>query len=148
MRFMVMVKADKNSEAGVMPDEKLLTAMGRFNEELAKAGVLLAGEGLQPSSKGARVRFSGAKRTVIDGPFAETKELVAGFWLWQVKSREEAIEWVKRCPNPMMGDSEIEIRQVFEPEDFGAALTPELREREERLRAEAAAKSAGGQNVR
>jgi hypothetical protein len=148
MRFMVMVKADKNSEAGVMPDEKLLTAMGKFNEELAKAGVLLAGEGLQPSSKGARVRFSGAKRTVIDGPFAETKELVAGFWLWQVKSREEAIEWVKRCPNPMMGDSEIEIRQVFEPEDFGAALTPELREREERLRAEAAAKSAGGQNVR
>ncbi len=148
MRFMVMVKADKSSEAGVMPDEKLLTAMGKFNEELAKAGVLLAGEGLQPSSKGARVRFSGAKRTVIDGPFAETKELVAGFWLWQVKSKEEAIEWVKRCPNPMMGDSEIEIRQVFEPEDFGAALTPELREQEERLRGEAAAKSAGRQNVR
>jgi len=148
MRFMVMVKADKNSEAGVMPDEKLLTAMGKFNEELAKAGVLLAGEGLQPSSKGARVRFSGAKRTVIDGPFAETKELVAGFWLWQVRSKEEAIEWVKRCPNPMVGDSEIEIRQVFEAEDFGAELTPELRAQEERLRAEGAAKSAGKKHVR
>jgi hypothetical protein len=148
MRFMVMVKADKNSEAGVMPDEKLLTAMGKFNEELAKAGVLLAGEGLQPSSKGARVRFSGAKRTVIDGPFAETKELVAGFWLWQVRSKEEAIEWVKRCPNPMMGDSEIEIRQVFEAEDFGAELTPELRAQEERLRAEAAAKRAGREKAR
>ena len=141
MRFMVMVKADKNSEAGVLPDEKLLTAMGKFNEDLAKAGVLLAGEGLQPSSKGARVRFSGDKRTVIDGPFAETKELIAGFWLWQVKSKEEAIEWVKRCPNPMPGDSEIEIRQVFEADDFGAEFTPELREQEERLRAQAAAKS-------
>jgi hypothetical protein len=141
MRFMVMVKADKNSEAGVLPDERLLTAMGKFNEELAKAGVLLAGEGLQPSSKGARVRFSGDKRTVIDGPFAETKELIAGFWLWQVKSKEEAIEWVKRCPNPMPGDSEIEIRQVFEADDFGAEFTPELREQEERLRAQAAAKS-------
>jgi hypothetical protein len=140
MRFMVMVKADKNSEAGVMPDQKRLTAMGKFNEELAKAGVLLAGEGLQPSSKGARVRFSGEKRTVVDGPFAETKELVAGFWLWQVKSKEEAIEWVKRCPNPMPGDSEIEIRQVFEPDDFGAELTPELREQEARLRAQAVAK--------
>jgi hypothetical protein len=142
MRFMVMVKADKNSEAGVLPDEKLLKAMGKFNEELVKAGVMLAGEGLQPSSKGARVRFSGDKRTVVDGPFAETKELVAGFWLWQVKSKEEAIEWVKRCPNPMSGDSEIEIRQVFEAEDFGAELTPELREQEERLRAEVAAQSA------
>ena len=114
MRFMVIVKANKDSEAGVLPDEKLLADMGKFNEELAKAGVMLAGEGLQPSSKGARVRFSGAKRTVIDGPFAETKELVAGFWLWQVKSKEEAIEWVKRCPNPMPTDSEIEIRQIFE----------------------------------
>ena len=134
MRFMVMVKASKESEAGVMPSEQLLTEMGKFNEELVRAGVLLAGEGLQPSSKGARVRFSGSKRTVIDGPFAETSELVAGFWLLQVKSREEAIEWVKRCPNPMPGESEIEIRQVFEPEDFGE-LTPELREQEERLRA-------------
>ena len=137
MRFMVMVKATKDSEAGVLPDEKLLADMGKFNEELVKAGVMLAGEGLQPSSKGARVRFSGAKRTVIDGPFAETKELVAGFWLWQVKSKEEAIEWVKRCPNPMPGtESEIEIRQVFEAEDFGAVFTPELREQEERLRAQ------------
>ena len=126
MRFMVMVKATKDSEAGVLPDEKLLADMGKFNEELVKAGVMLAGEGLQPSSKGARVRFSGAKRTVIDGPFAETKELVAGFWLWQVKSKEEAIEWVKRCPNPFPGkESEIEIRQVFEAEDFGAEFTPE-----------------------
>ena len=141
MRFMVMVKATKDSEAGVLPDEKLLADMGKFNEELAKAGVLLAGEGLQPSSKGARVRFSGAKRTVIDGPFAETKELVAGFWLWQVKSKEEAIEWVKRCPNPFPGkESEIEIRQVFEAEDFGAEFTPELREQEERIRAQVAAK--------
>ena len=137
MRFMVIVKADKNSEAGVLPDEKLLTEMGKYNEELAKAGVMLAGEGLQPSSKGARVRFSGNKRTVIDGPFAETKELIAGFWLWQVKSKEEAIEWVKRCPNPMPGtESEIEIRQVFEAEDFGEEFTPELREQEERLRAQ------------
>ena len=134
MRFMVMVKATKDSEAGVMPSEQLLTDMGKYNEELVKAGIMLAGEGLQPSSKGARVRFSGDKRTVIDGPFAETKELVAGFWLWQVKSREEAIEWVKRCPNPMEGESEIEIRQVFEAEDFGAEFTPELREQEERLR--------------
>ena len=140
MRFMVMVKADKDSEAGVLPDEKLLTEMGKFNEELVKAGVMLAGEGLHPSSKGARVRFSGAKRTVIDGPFAETKELIAGFWLWQVKSKEEAIEWVKRCPNPMPEESEIEIRQVFEAEDFGAEFTPELREQEERLRAQIAAK--------
>ena len=137
MRFMVMVKATKDSEAGVLPDEKLLTDMGKFNEELVKAGVMLAGEGLQPSSKGARVRFSGTKRTVIDGPFAETKELVAGYWLWQVKSKEEAIEWVKRCPNPFSNtESEIEIRQVFEAEDFGAELTPELRAQEERLRAE------------
>jgi hypothetical protein len=136
---MVIVKADKSSEAGVLPDEKLLTDMGKFNDELAKAGVLLAGEGLQPSSKGKRVRFSGDKRTVIDGPFAETKELVAGFWLWQVKSMEEAIEWVKRSPNPFPGtESEIEIRQVFEAEDFGAEFTPELREQEERQRAQAA----------
>jgi hypothetical protein len=140
MRFMVMVKADKNSEAGALPDEKLLAAMGKFNEELVKAGVLLAGEGLQPSSKGSRVKFSGDKRTVVDGPFAETKELVAGFWLWQVRSKEEAIEWVKRCPNPMAGDSEIEIRQVFEADDFGAELTPELRAQEERLRAQVAKK--------
>jgi len=138
---MVMVKATKDSEAGVLPDKKLLADMGKFNEELMKAGVLLAGEGLQPSSKGARVRFSGAKRTVIDGPFAETKELVAGFWLWQVKSKEEAIEWVKRCPNPFPGtESEIEIRQVFEAEDFGAEFTPELRAQEERIRAQVAAK--------
>jgi hypothetical protein len=136
MRFMIIVKATKDSEAGVMPSEKLLTEMGKFNEELVKAGVMLAGEGLQPSSKGARVKFSGIKRTVIDGPFAETKELIAGFWLWQVKSKEEAIEWVKRCPNPMKGESEIEIRQLFEAEDFGAEFTPELREQEERLRAQ------------
>lgn len=140
MRFMVLVKADKNTEAGALPDEKLLTEMGRFNEELAKAGVLLAGEGLHPSSKGARVHFSGAKRTVIDGPFAETKELVAGYWLWKVKSKEEAIEWVKRCPNPTGAEAEIEIRQVFEAEDFGPAFTPELREQEARLRAQAEAK--------
>jgi len=140
MRFMIMIKATKDSEAGVMPGEQLLTEMGRFNEELVKAGVMLAGEGLQPSSKGARVKFSGDKRTVIDGPFAETKELIAGYWLWQVKSKEEAIEWVKRCPNPMPGESEIEIRQVFEADDFGAEFTPELREQEERLRKEAARK--------
>jgi len=141
MRFMIIVKATKNSEAGVLPDEKLLAAMMKFNEELMKAGVMLAGEGLQPSSKGARVKFSGSQRTVTDGPFAETKELVAGFWLWRVKSKEEAIEWVKRCPNPMPGeDSEIEIRQVFEAEDFGAEFTPELREQEERLRAQTAQK--------
>ena len=136
MRFMIIVKATKDSEAGVMPSEQLLRDIGKFNEELVKAGVMLAGEGLHPSSKGARVRFSGAKRTVIDGPFAETKELIAGFWLWKVKSKEEAIEWVKRCPNPMKGESEIEIRQVFEAEDFGAEFTPELRQQEERLRAQ------------
>jgi hypothetical protein len=128
------VKATKDSEAGVMPEQKLLADMGNFNEELVKAGVMLAGEGLHPSSKGVRVRFSGNKRTVIDGPFAETKELVAGFWIFQVKSREEAIEWIKRCPNPMPGESEIEIRQIFEAEDFGAEYTPELREQEERQR--------------
>ena len=144
MRFMVMVKATKDSEAGVMPSEKLLTEMGKFNEEMVKAGVMLAGEGLQPSSKGARVRFSGKDRTVIDGPFAETKELIAGFWLIQVKSREEAIEWVKRCPNPFEeGESEIEIRQVFEAEDFGSEFTPELREAEERMRAQMARKQGG-----
>ncbi|MPZ22323.1 MAG: YciI family protein [Dehalococcoidia bacterium] len=136
MRFMVMVKATKESEAGVMPSEELLAAMGKYNEELVKAGVMLAGEGLHPSSKGARVRFSGDKRTVIDGPFAETKELVAGFWLFQVRSKEEAIEWVKRCPNPMQGESDIEIRQVFEADDFGETFTPELREAEERMRAQ------------
>ena len=140
MKFAILVKATQDSEAGVMPSEKLLAEMGKFNEELVKAGVMLAGEGLHPSSKGARVRFSGAKRSVIDGPFAETKELVAGFWIWQVKSKEEAIEWVKRCPNPMPGESEIEIRQVFEAEDFGAEFTPELREQEERLRAQIAKK--------
>ena len=138
MRVMVMVKATKATEAGEMPGEKLLTDMGKFNEELVKAGVILAGEGLHPSSRGARVRFSGSKRSVIDGPFSETKELVSGFWVWQVKSMEEAIEWVKRCPNPTGEESEIEIRRVFEPEDFGPALTPELREQEERLRAESA----------
>ena len=136
MKFMVMVKATKDSEAGKMPDEKLLTEMGKFNEELVKAGIMRAGEGLHPSSKGARVRFSGSKRTVTDGPFAETKELVAGFWIWEVKSRQEAIDWVKRCPNLMPGeDSEIEIRQIFSPEDFGEAFTPQLREQEARLRA-------------
>jgi len=140
MKFMIMVKATQDSEAGVMPSEKLLAEMGRFNEELVKAGVMLAGEGLHPSSKGARVRFSGAKRSVIDGPFAETKELVAGFWIWQVKSKEEVIEWVKRCPNPMPGESEIEIRQVFEAEDFGAEFTPELQEQEKRLRSQIAKK--------
>src|SRR3982750_4706901 len=140
MRFMVLVKATKDSEAGVLPDQKLLADMGKFNEELVKSGIMLAGEGLQPSSKGARVRFSGTKRTVIDGPFAETKELIAGVWIWKVKSKEEAIEWVKRCPNPTLGDSEIEIRQVFENEDFGDEFTPELREQEDRLRAEIAAK--------
>jgi hypothetical protein len=144
MRFMVMVKATKESESGVMPDEKLMAEMGKFNEELVKAGIMLAGEGLQPSSKGARVHFSGDKRTVIDGPFAETKELIAGFWLWQVKSKEEAIEWVKRCPNPFHGESEIEIRQVFEAEDFGAEFTPELREQEERLRAQMAQQQQKG----
>ena len=136
MRFMVMVKATKDSEAGVMPSEQLLTAMTKYNEDLAKAGIMLAGEGLHPSSKGARVRFSGQMRDVIDGPFAETKELIAGYWIWQVRSREEAIEWVKRCPNPMPGDSEIEIRQIFDADDFGAEFTPELREREARLAAQ------------
>ena len=137
MRFMIMVKATKDSEAGVLPDQKLLADMGKFNEELVKAGIMLEGEGLHPSSRGARVRFSGDKRTVIDGPFAETKELVAGFWIWRVKSKEEAIEWVKKCPNPMPVESEIEIRQIFEAEDFGAEFTPELREQEARIRAQA-----------
>ena len=136
MRFMILIKATKDSEAGVMPSQQLLTEMGKFNEELVKAGIMLAGEGLHPTSKGARVKFSGSKRTVIDGPFAETKELLAGFWLWQVKSKEEAIEWVKRCPNPHNEEAEVEIRQVFEVEDFGAELTPELREQETRLRAQ------------
>jgi len=134
VRFMIIVKADKNSEAGVLPDKKILTEMGKFNEELVKAGVMLAGEGLHPSSKGARVRFSEGKRTVIDGPFTEAKELVAGFWLWQVKSKEEAIEWLKRAP--FGGGAEVEVRQVFEADDFGAEFTPELREQEERLRAQ------------
>ena len=137
MRFMVLVKADKDSEAGVLPSRELLAEMGKFNEELAKAGVMLAGEGLQPSSKGARVKFSGDKRTVIDGPFSESKELVAGFWLWQVRSREEAIEWLKRAP---FKEGEVEIRQVFEADDFGAEFTPELREQEERVRQMAATK--------
>ena len=140
MRFMVMVKADKNSEAGVMPSEQMLAEMGAFNEELVKAGVMEAGEGLHPSSKGARVRFSGKDRTVIDGPFAETKELVAGFWIWKCSSLQEAIDWVRRCPNPMPGESEIEIRQIFEADDFGEAFTPELREQEERLRKEVASR--------
>ncbi len=138
MRFMLLLKADKNTEAGVLPSTELLAEMGKYNEELVKAGVLLAGEGLQPSSKGARVKFSGKKRTVIDGPFAETKELIAGFWLIQVKSKAEAIEWVKRCPNPLEGEAEIEIRQVFEAADFGEAFTPDLREQEERLVAQMA----------
>ena len=140
MRVMVLVKADKSSEAGAMPDEKMLTEMGAFNEQLVKAGIMLEGEGLKPSSEGARVRFSGKNRTVIDGPFAETKELVAGYWIWKVKSLQEAIEWVKRCPNPMPGESEIEIRPVFEAEDFGAEFTPELREQDERLREEIASR--------
>ena len=147
MRFMVIVKATKDSEAGVMPTEQLMTEMGNYNEELVKAGVMLAGEGLHPSRKGARVRFSGSKRSVVDGPFAETKELIAGYWLWQVKSKEEAIEWVKRCPNPMDGESEVEIRQVFEAEDFGAEFTPELREQEDRLRAQIASQTAAGAKV-
>ena len=140
MRVLVMVKANKDSEAGIMPTEQILTAMGKYNEELVKAGVMLAGDGLQPSSKGKRVRFSGEKRTVIDGPFTETKELIAGYWLWQVRSMEEAVEWVKRCPNPQEGECEIEIRQVFEAEDFGEEFTPELREQEKRLSAQLAAK--------
>lgn len=136
MRVMVIIKANADSEAGVMPSEQLLREMGNYNEELVKAGIMLAGDGLHPSSKGARVRFSGAERTVIDGPFAETKELIAGFWIWQVKSLEEAIEWLKRCPNPMDGESEVEIRPIFEMEDFGAEMTPDLREQEDRLRAQ------------
>ncbi|MDR3391332.1 MAG: YciI family protein [Sulfuriferula sp.] len=142
MRFMVMIKADKHTEAGEMPSEQLLADMGKFNEALVKAGVMLAGEGLHPSAKGARVLFSGSARSVIDGPFTETKELIAGFWIWQVKSLAEAIEWVKRCPNPLIGDAVIEIRQVFEAEDFGAEFTPELRAQKEKLRAEIAARSA------
>jgi hypothetical protein len=134
MRFMAIVKATKDSEAGIMPSEKLLADMGKFNEEMARAGVMLAGEGLHPSSKGARIRFSGTKRSVIDGPFSETKELIAGFWILQAKSKEEAIEWIKRAPNPMPGESEIEIRQIFEAEDFGVEFTPELREQEDRIR--------------
>lgn len=139
MRVMVIVKADKDSEAGVMPSQQLLTEMGAYNEELVKAGIMLDGDGLKPSSAGARVRFSGTDRMVIDGPFAETKELIAGYWIWQVNSLEEAIEWVKRCPNPMNGESEIEIRPFAEAEDFGAEFTPELREQEDRLRAQLAA---------
>ncbi len=134
MRVMVVVKADKNSEAGVMPDTQLLAEMGKYNEELVKAGIMLGGEGLHPSSKGKKVRFAGTKRTVVDGPFAEAKELIAGYWIWQVKSMDEAVEWVKRCPNPMNGESEIEIRQVFENEEFGAAMTPELLEQDARVR--------------
>jgi uncharacterized glyoxalase superfamily protein PhnB len=146
MRFMILIKADKNSEAGVMPDTQLLEAMGRFNEELVEAGVMQAGEGLQPSSKGARVRFKGRERSVVEGPFSDTKDLIAGFWIWKVKSKDEAIAWVKRCPNPMGEESEIEIRQVFEAEDFGAEFTPELRAQEDRLRAQIDAKQAGTVN--
>ena len=138
MRVMVIVKATKDSEAGVMPSEQMFTEMLAYNDQLVKAGIMLAGDGLHPSNKGKRVRFDGPKRTVIDGPFAETKELIAGYWLWQVRSMDEAIEWVKRCPNPMPGESEIEVRQIFEADDFGAELTPELRAKEERLRQEAA----------
>jgi hypothetical protein len=140
MRVMVIIKANEDSEAGVMPSEQLLTEMGTFNEELVKAGVMLDGDGLKPSSAGARVRFSGSQRTVIDGPFVETKELIAGYWIWQVESLDEAIEWVKRCPNPMSGESEVEIRPIFEAEDFGEQFTPELREQEERLRAQLSAR--------
>lgn len=136
MRVMVLVKASEESEAGVMPSEELLTAMGRYNEELVQAGVMLAGEGLHPSAKGARIKFSGERRTVVDGPFTEVKELVAGYWLWEVASMEEAIAWARRCPNPTGGESELEIRPVFEADDFGAEFTPELREQEERLRAQ------------
>jgi len=142
MRVMVIVKANKASEAGILPKQELLAAMGKFNEELVKAGVMLAGDGLQPTSKGKRIRFSGQNRTIVDGPFTETKELIAGFWLWQVRSMDEAVEWLKRCPNPHEGESEIELRQVFEADDFGAELTPELRAQEERLRAEVAAKKS------
>ncbi|MBL8466742.1 YciI family protein [Methyloversatilis discipulorum] len=144
MRFMVLIKADANSEAGVMPDEALLTEMGRFNEELVKAGVMLGGEGLHPSSRGARVRFSGTAREVTDGPFAETKELIAGYWVWQCASLQEAIDWVKRCPNPMPGESEIEIRQIFDSDDFGDAMTPELRAQEDRLREQIERNLPGG----
>ena len=144
MRFMVMIRADRDTEAGVMPGEQLLADMGRFNEELVKAGVMQAGEGLQPSAKGARVRFSGKDRSVIDGPFPETKELIAGFWIWKCASLQEAIDWVKRCPNPTAGESVVEIRQVFEAEDFGEAFTPELREQEERLRREVERQSQKG----
>ena len=136
MRFMVLVKADQNSEAGVMPSEELIVEMGKFNEQLVKAGIMLGGEGLHPSSKGARVRFSGRERKVVDGPFAETKELIAGFWIWKVKSMEEAVEWVKRCPNPMNMESDVDIRPIFEEEDFGAELTPEVRERDKRMRSQ------------
>jgi hypothetical protein len=142
MRVMVIIKANEDSEAGVMPSEQLLTEMGAFNEELVKAGVMLDGDGLKPSSAGARVRFSGSQRTVIDGPFVETKELIAGYWIWQVESLDEAIEWVKRCPNPMSGESEVEIRPIFEAEDFGEEFTPELREQEERLRAQLSARQS------
>ena len=145
MKFMILLKADKNTEAGALPDEKLLAEMGRYNEELAKAGVLLAAEGLQPSSKGARVKLSGEKRTVINGPFPETTELIAGFWMFKVKSKKEAIEWVKRCPNPLPGEAEIEIRQVHEAADFGDALTPELKEAEERMATQMAANAKSGQ---
>lgn len=144
MRFMVLIKADANSEAGVMPDEALLTEMGRFNEELVKAGVMLGGEGLHPSSRGARVRLSGSAREVTDGPFAETRELIAGFWIWRCASLQEAIDWVKRCPNPMPGESEIEIRQIFEADDFGDAMTPELRAQEDRLREQIERNLPGG----
>ena len=141
MRFMILLKADKTTESGALPDERLLTEMGKYNEELVRAGVMLAGEGLHPSSKGARVKFSGTSRTVIDGPFAETKELLAGFWIFKVDSLQEAVDWVKKCPNPLIGDAEIEIRQIFEADDFGQEFTPELREQEERLRAKAAQQS-------
>ena len=144
MRFMVLIKANKDTEAGVLPDEKLLSEMTRFNEELVKAGVMLGGEGLHPSSKGARIRFSGGKQSVTDGPFAETKELVACFWIWKVDSRDEAIAWAKRCPNPTGGDAEIEIRQIFESSEFGDELTPELRQKEERMREQIAAQRRGG----
>jgi hypothetical protein len=144
MRVMVMIKATADSEAGVMPGPKLLEDMGRYNEELVRAGVMLAGEGLQPSSKGVRVRYSGKSRTVIDGPFADTKELIAGFWLWQVRSMDEAVEWARRCPNPMIADSEIEIRRVFDPEDFGENFSPELREQEEQLRRQVAQQGPRG----
>lgn len=144
MRFMILIKASRDSEAGVLPSQQLLAEMGKFNEELVRAGIMQAGEGLQPSAKGARVRFSGSKRTVIDGPFAETKELVAGFWIWKCASLQEAIDWVKRCPNPMPGEAEVEIRQVFDAEDFGEAFTPELRGQEERLRAQLEAAGRSG----